>query len=150
MNGNEVITVLKEIRDEVREVRDETRQVGDETRQVHEEVRQTNVRLDQTNARLDETNARLDETNVRLNSLEHRVADGFAEVGETLQLHSERWDDVVRHQAESEMRLATEVVALAAVTHQVRDLIDQKLDDHKMVIDHEQRLKAIEDASHHP
>ena len=88
MNGDEVIAVLKEIRDE---------------------VRQTNVRLDQTNARLESLEGRTE-------FLERRVTAGFDKLTEQI-------DTVWRRQVESETRLATEVVSLANVTHEVKDLL---------------------------
>jgi chromosome segregation ATPase len=132
MDGNEeVITVLKEIRDE---------------------ARQTNARLDQTNARLDQTNVRLESLEGRVDSLEHTTADGFAECNARLNLHAERWDVLTRRQAESEMRLATEIVSLATITREVRDLLREKLEDHDMVIGHEHRIKALEarNGTRHP
>jgi chromosome segregation ATPase len=117
MDGNEeVITVLKEIRDE---------------------AKQTNARLDQTNARLDQTNARLDQTNARLGSLEgrfefleHRVSKGF--------------ERVERKFGELETQLVPEIVSTAGVIRQIRDLLEHKLDDHAMLIDHERRIQTIE------
>jgi len=88
MNGDDVLGVLKEIRDE---------------------AKQTNARLDQTNARLDQTNARLESLDGRVDFLERRVSKGFSELA--------------NKQAEVEMRLATEIVSLAAVTREVRDLL---------------------------
>lgn len=43
-----------------------------------------------------------------------------------------------------ELRLASEVVSLADVTREVRDLLSGRLDDHRMVLEHEERLKSIE------
>lgn len=82
MNGDEVLAVLKEIRDE---------------------AKQTNARLDQTNTRLESLDGRVDDF------LERRVSKGLA--------------DLASKQAETEMRLATEVVSLAAITREVRDLL---------------------------
>ncbi len=91
----EVVAVLKEIRDE---------------------AKQTNARLDQTNSRLD--------------SLEKRVTEGFDTLG--------------RRQVESELRLATEVIALADVTRDVRDLFARRLDDHHLVVDLAKRVEILE------
>lgn len=67
------------------------------------------------------------QTNLRLANVETRltaVVDEVARVG--------------KRQVESEMRLATEVVSLAAVTGEVRDLLAGKLSDH------ERRLLQLE------
>ena len=105
MNGDDVLTVLREIRDEAK----------------------------QTNARLDQTNNRLESLEGRIDFLERRASKGLA--------------DLAVKQAEVEMRVATEVVSLAAVTREVRDLLEHKLDDHEMVIGHEHRIKALEESS---
>jgi hypothetical protein len=92
-------------------------------KQIRDGVTQTNERLDQTNERLDQTNECLDETNERL-------------------------DRVERRQTEMEMRLATELVAVAGA---VRELRDAFLEDRKLretVSDHERRIKLLEQAAH--
>jgi len=80
-------------------------------------------------------------TNARLASLDGRV--------ERIEGHTsalgERLDAYGRRQTESELRLSTEVLALADVTRQVRDLLATRLDDHDSVVDHERRLAALED-----
>jgi len=96
MNGDEILGVLREIRDEAKQ-----------------------------------TNARLESLEGRVDFLERRLTKGFAEMNESL-------NALARAQAEAEMRLATEVVALAKVTGEVRDVIGSK------IADHEKRLKAIE------
>ena len=73
-----------------------------------------------------QTNARLDQTNVRLDALTETV------------------DAVGRRQTESELRLMTEVLSLADVTREVRDLLSRKLDDHHLVIDLEKRVQVLE------
>jgi hypothetical protein len=98
MNGDKVLTVLKEIRDE---------------------AKQTNTRLESLEGRVD--------------FLERRMSKGLA--------------DLAAKQAEVEIRVATEVVSLAGVTREVRDLLERKLDDHEMVIGHEHRIKALEQSS---
>jgi hypothetical protein len=103
VNGDAVLEVLKEIRDEAK----------------------------QTNARLDQTNTRLESLEGRVDFLERRASKWFAELA--------------NKQSEVEMRLATEIVSLTAVTREVRDLLERKLDDHEMVIGHEHRLKTLEE-----
>ncbi|HEX9405799.1 MAG TPA: hypothetical protein VF975_00675 [Thermoanaerobaculia bacterium] len=110
MNGDEILGVLREIRDE---------------------AKQTNVRLDQTNARLDQTNARLTSLEGRVDFLERRLSKGFSEMSESL-------NALARAQADGELRLATEVVSLANVTRELRDVIAEKLTNH------EKRLKTLE------
>ena len=98
--------------------------------EIRDEVRRTNERLDQTNRRLDGTNerlmqmgdrldARLDQTNGRLAALERR-------------------------QTETEIRLATELVAVTHAVNGVRDLLRDNLQLHPRLDDHEQRLTALE------
>jgi hypothetical protein len=81
MNGDEVLTVLREIRDEAKQ-----------------------------------TNARLASLEGRTEFLERRVTAGFDKVAGQI-------DSVWHRLMESETRLATEVVSLASVTHQVKDLL---------------------------
>jgi chromosome segregation ATPase len=151
MDGNEIITALNEVRDE---------------------VRQTNVRLDENTARLDENTARLGGLEVHVDAVEHRVGSlegrvdslegrvgslegrvgsledrveqGFAGVNARLDLHEERLDALGRQMTESEMRLATEIVSLASVTYEVRDLLLSRQGDHAMLFDHEHRIKTLE------
>ncbi len=99
-------------------------------KEIRDEAKQTNVRLEQTNIRLASLEGRVD-------FLEKRTSSGFANL-------SERLEALARQQAESEIRLATEVVSLADVTRDVRDLFARKLDDHHMVLNHEERLRTIE------
>ena len=73
------------------------------------------------------------QTNVRVEELSQRL-DRY--VGQL--------DEMAHRQTESELRLATEVLSLADVTRQVRDLLSTKLDDHGMVLDHEERIRSIE------
>lgn len=117
MNGDGILEVLKEIRDEAK----------------------------QTNARLDQTNARLESLEGRVDFLEKRTTKGFEELGKQLEAHAERIHGLAGRRSESELRLATEVTALADVTRQVRDLLSSKLDDHATVIDHERRIRSIQD-----
>ena len=81
MNGDDVLSVLREIRDEAKQ-----------------------------------TNTRLESVEGRLEFLERRVTAGFEKLTGEI-------NDVWRRLMESETRLATEVVSLASVTHQVKDLL---------------------------
>ena len=90
---------------------------------IRDEVRSTNVRLDAlrevTEARFEETNQRLGETNHRLDRLERR-------------------------QTETEVRLATELVAVVDAVHEVRDLFREDRILRERFEDHERRIRAIE------
>jgi len=77
-----------------------------------------------TNERLDSTNARLETTNERLERVE-------------------------ACQIASEIRLATELVAVAQAVNQVRDLLKASLDVQKAVTDHERRILALESRPGH-
>jgi chromosome segregation ATPase len=83
------------------------------------DVQNTNARLDQTNARLDQTNARLEEAIGRLDRLERR-------------------------QTEGEIRVATELTAIANGVAALTDLLAKKLDVRDQVADHEKRLTVVE------
>lgn len=115
--------------------------------QIRDEVRGTNARLESvdhrlqaTNDRLESLESRVEESNRHLESLDRRVE---RVEGHTVAL-GDRLDAYGRRQTESEPRLSTEVLALADVTRQVRDLLSQRLDDHDSVVDHERRLAEIE------
>jgi chromosome segregation ATPase len=97
---------------------------------IRDEIRSTNERIDRldanlgkeirsTNERIGSTNERLDETNVRLERLERR-------------------------QTESEIRLATELTAVAGAVHEVRDLLKSQSHLGKTLTDHEKRISTLE------
>jgi hypothetical protein len=90
---------------------------------IRDEVRGINSRLDATNSRLDETNERLealrDDANIRFERLERR-------------------------QVETELRLATELVAVAGAVREVRDQLREDRMLRGQVDDHERRLAALE------
>jgi chromosome segregation ATPase len=93
---------------------------------IREEARRTNEQLAKTNERIAETNERIDETNGRL--------------GET----NERIEALHRRQTETELRLATELVAVGSAVREVRDLLREDRALRSQVDDHERRLSAIE------
>jgi uncharacterized coiled-coil DUF342 family protein len=135
------IEILKGIRDEVREtnvridgVRDEVRETNARVDGLRDEVRETNARVDGLRDEMRETNARVDRlrdeltgdlrsTNAHLARLEHR-------------------------QVESEVRLATELVAVAGAVREVRDLLRDDLAVRHRIDDHERRLVALESRGH--
>lgn len=95
--------------------------------QIRDEIRTTRTdlaaRLDGTNARVDGLSERLDGTNGRLDGLERR-------------------------RTESELRVATELVALSGAVRDVKDLLRERLDDRDRIDDHEKRLQALERVKH--
>lgn len=90
--------------------------MADLTIEILKQIRDAVV---ETNSRVDQTNARLDETNTNLATL-------------------------ARRQTETEVRLATEIVALASAVNGVRDVLHERLDDRTRVDDHERRIRALE------
>lgn len=109
MDGDEVLTVLREIRDE---------------------AKQTNVRIDQTNTRLESLEGRFE-------FIEKRVTKGFGDLSARIEAHADA-------QAESETRLASAILSLEETIHGVHNLLETKLEDHKMVLQHEKRISSIE------
>jgi hypothetical protein len=104
--------------------------IRDEVRGINSRLDVTNSRLDETNERLDVTNSRLDETNERLEALRDDTNIRF-----------ERFE---RRQAETELRLATELVAVAGAVREVRDQLREDRQLRVQVEDHERRLAALE------
>ena len=90
---------------------------------IRDEVHQTNTRLDALRGEVRDTNTRLDglrgDTNARLDRLERR-------------------------QAQAEIRLSTELVAVVGAVHEVRDLLADDRALRSQVSDHERRLIAVE------
>jgi len=83
-----------------------------------------------TSERVNETNQRLDETNQRLDNLRTDLVD--------------RIERVERRQTESEVRLASELVAVGGAVREVRDLLREDRALRTRVDDHERRLSAVE------
>ena len=149
MMQDEVLEVLKQIRDEAK-------QTNVRLESLEGRVEQTNVRLESLEGhvdaglqslegRVEQTNAGLRSLEGRVDFLEKRLSKGFESVTARLDAHVERIDLLTGRQTDSELRLATEVLSLAAVTREVRDLLSTKLDDHHLVADHEERLRKLED-----
>ena len=92
-------------------------------KQIRDEIVATRSDL---GARIDGTNQRIDGTNGGLLALESKV------------------DALAHRQTESELRLATEVVAVARAVEGVRELLRERLDDRDRIDDHERRLAALE------
>jgi len=83
---------------------------------IRDEVRKTNERVDTTNERLDELRTDL----------------------------VDRIERVERRQTETEVRLATELVAVGGAVREVRDLLREDRGLRDRVDDHERRLSAVE------
>ncbi len=93
----------------------------DLTIQILQEIRGEIRQLrDDMNERIGETNSRLDSTNEHLESLGRR-------------------------QTETEVRLATEIIAVAQAVKDVKDLLHENIDVRPRVEDHERRLSLIEE-----
>lgn len=96
-------------------------------RGIRDEVR--GLRGD-ANERIDATNVRLDATNARLDAL--REDTNF------------RFERLERRENETEVRLASEIVAVAGAVREVRDLLrEDRAADHR-IDDHERRIAALE------
>jgi chromosome segregation ATPase len=91
--------------------------------QIREEMKATREQLsgkiDATNTRLDSLSQRVDSTNDRLQRVE-------------------------RAQTESEVRLATEIVAVVSAINQLKDLIVADRELRNRVDEHDRRLSALE------
>jgi chromosome segregation ATPase len=87
------------------------------------------------------TNERLDRTNSRLDELRVDVRAGLDELRTDL---VDRIERVERRQTETEVRLATELVAVGGAVREVRDLLREDRALRDRVDDHERRLSAVE------
>jgi chromosome segregation ATPase len=86
---------------------------------IRAEARNTNAAIAEVRDEARKTNAAIGQTNERLDRLEQR-------------------------QTSSEMRLASEIVALVGAVREVRDLLREDRGLHDRVDDHERRLSALE------
>lgn len=88
------------------------------------------------------------ETNVRIDTLGDRLDARIDHLGDRLDARIDKLDGTVRQladrQTESELRLATEIVALSHAVGGVRDLLREHLDERKRVDDHERRIRELE------
>lgn len=92
------------------------KQIRDEVVGVREEMRETRTALSE---RIDRTNEKIEHTNDKL-------------------------DTLARRHAETEIRLATELVEVARAVNGVRDLVREGLAARDRVDDHERLLAALE------
>lgn len=109
-------------------------------RAIWGEMKGLNARVDRTNERLDQTNERLDQTNERLEQMSGRLDQGNERLDQTV----ERLGALERHQTHTEVRLASEIVAVAKAVNEVRDLLREHAVLAPRVDDHERRLSTIE------
>ncbi len=83
------------------------------------------------------TNGRLEVLRVDLDNLR-------TDLSTRIDLTNDRLDHLARRQTETEVRLSTELVAVAGAVHEVRDLLREDRALRERVEDHERRLTAIE------
>ncbi len=87
--------------------------------EIRDEIRTMRSEL---GGKIDQTNARLDQTNARLDRLERR-------------------------QGESDIRVATELVAVVGAVNDLREAILEDRQLRSTVLDHEMRIRALESPS---
>jgi len=109
-------------------------------REIRDEIRLTNGRLDQTNGQLDQTNGRLDRMNGQLDQTNGRLD----RMNGKLDLTNERLEKLEKRQAQGEIRLSTEMVAVAKAVDSVRQLLAERLDLRDRVDEHDRRISALE------
>ena len=92
-------------------------------REIRDEIRNTNGRIDGVRDELRATNNELRTTKDETNA---------------------RFDTFTRRQTETEIRLATEIIAVAGAVREVRDVLREDLALRARVDDHERRISAME------
>ena len=90
---------------------------------IRDEIRGTNTRIDGLDKRLEATNARLDHLE---------------------QSTSSRLERLEKRQVETEIRLATEIVAVAGAVNKLTEAYREDRQVRATVRDHEKRLSALE------
>ncbi len=73
-----------------------------------------------------------------------RTVEILKEIRDEGRKTNERLERLERRQAESEIRIATEIVGVAGAVREVRELLREDLSLRSRVEDHERRLAAIE------
>jgi predicted nucleic acid-binding Zn-ribbon protein len=124
------IEILKDIRTEIRSTRQELSQRIDAT---NTRLDATNTLLDAMNTRVDATNTRLDATNTRLDATNMRIDETRSDLSQRIDLFTE-----------GQVRLATELVAVASAVRDLSGLLREDRFLRRRVDDHETRLTAIE------
>jgi septal ring factor EnvC (AmiA/AmiB activator) len=79
-----------------------------------------------------------------LKGLRADLNQGLASVRAEIRETNERLDRLERRQTETEVRLATELVAVAQAVGELKTLLDTRLQLRDTVADHEQRLANVE------
>jgi hypothetical protein len=95
---------------------------------------------DEVHALREDANARFGETNAHLDAMR----DGLEALRDDTKSHFQELD---RRRIETEVRLSTEIVAVAGAIREVRDLLRDDLTLRSRVDDHEHRLAALEKRS---
>jgi methyl-accepting chemotaxis protein len=123
-------------------------------REIRDEVRSTNGRLDHLTGRVDQMSGRTDLMSGRIVQVTDRVdqmsgrmdqmTGRMDQMVDRMDHMTGRLDRVERRQVESEIRLATELIAVTAAVHEVRDELRHDRAWRARVDDHERRLLAIE------
>jgi hypothetical protein len=88
----------------------------------------------------DEVRGVRDDLGGQLQGLRGEVRVLSSRIDET-NVHVER---IERRQVESEVRIATQLVAVVGAVNEVRDVLREELAVRRLVDDHERRLRAIE------
>ncbi len=94
-------------------------------RQIHQEIQRTNSRLESLEKG----------TNSRLESLEKGTSSRLQET-------NDRLETIAWRQTESQMRLATELAAVAKAVGDVKDLLKERFEDHERVGDLDRRVAS--------
>jgi chromosome segregation ATPase len=93
-------------------------------------INTTNERINTTNERLDTTNERVDKVETGLSELRDEVRTGFAALRE--------------QQVQTEIRLASELVAVVGAVRDVGDLLRADRDERKRIDALEERVGRLE------
>ncbi len=96
-------------------------------REIRDEVRSTRTQLSE----------RIDDVSDRIDSVRTELSERIDKV-------SERMEALERRQTQTEVRLATELVAVVGAVREVRDTLREGFDLGRRVADHEARLARIE------
>jgi chromosome segregation ATPase len=109
-------------------------------KEIRDEVRNTHGRLDHLTGRVGQLSGRMDQMTDRMEQMNGRID----QMTDRMDHMTGRLDRVERRQVESEIRLATELIAVTAAVHEVRDELRHDRAWRARVDDHERRLLAIE------
>ena len=113
-------------------------------REIRDELKGTNARLDGLSTRVDDTNARLQGLNTSVDARLERLSARVDDTNARLERIDSRVVALGDRQTETEVRLATEIIAVARAVGDVRDLLRDNLVVRAQVDDHERRLTALE------